>query len=552
MSDNTRIPQFPGDHQAWEVLMPFYLAHTLPVHEAHALEAHLLTCAICRESLEDWRAIANATHQVATQRGYETPPLSASLRQQIYHEASQRRQGTQQIPLPPLRVMPRQTEHQPPAATLMPPGPIAKGRSTQHHSSPWLTRIAAVLVFVIAAGIVVNVTRETLLTLTADPTQGVVMLSTATETLTPQLQGITETTLEVTQQTEQVESQQPTATPWNTVLPIRPSLTPTFTITPQPTIATKTADAGNPAIDATPTVINPTVIASIVASVTPSADRTTRAAETAVMPLLDTAPTIQQFSVVPNTVQPGQTVTVRWQTSGAAHIEIAADYAGTGRFMVVHETDVSTNIVPLTLPQDVREQVVFELRLYGFDDTEAAETSTAVEVPTLMPISLLASEQVSVAIQCPYIYLLYGNQCPDASVTQLTGTVQRFEHGWIIRRNDLGEGLVLFDNGTVSANIPAQATPQGTAPAGLFSPDPVIIPFYQTALGWAQAPAKEVMLHVSKVDADLGVLVHDESQWFAVQLYAAPAEPVMLSFEIEWLPVNLNTDGNFTLWRSVS
>jgi anti-sigma factor RsiW len=552
MSEYMSFPYSPDDHPSWEALMPFYLARTLPDYQARALEAHLSTCAACRQALEDWRAIANATHQVATQRAQQMPPLSSSLRQQIYREANQRRQP-QHNQLPQLRVMPRQADVSPTGPST-PINPAAKVPTTQRRSSPWLTRIAAVFVYIVATGIVLTFGRDTLRTLTGDPTQQVVVLNTAAQTVTPISSLAIETTVEATQQTEQSQTVQPSATPWNTVMPIGHSPTPTFTITPQPTVEV-TTEAVNPIDTIQPTRIAATSLTApfIAASPTPTRDRSAVLDLTVLPTLDDTVPAIQQFSVVPNTVQPGQMLTVRWQTSGADYIEIAADYAAAGSFEVVEVSDVSTDSISLTLPQDVKNQVVFELRLYDVEESATPEVITMTDAgsatSTLLPMPVAVSSQVSVAIQCPYIYLLYGNQCPDDSVTQLSGKVQRFEYGWILRRNDLGEGVVLFDNGTVSTNLPAQALPQTNPSAGMLTPDPSLMPFYQTALGWAQAPAKDVVLHVSMADDAAMNSINDESQLFAVQLFEASTGQAVLSIELEWQ--GSTSVGNFSQWRNV-
>jgi hypothetical protein len=541
MSEYTPFPYAPNDHQAWESLLPFYLARTLTEYEAHALEAHLSTCASCRQALEDWRAIANATHHVAAQRSQQTPPMSQALRQQIYQEANQRGQHSREQ-LPPLRVMPRPTDARQ-RTPVTPARPVPNIRPVPRRSSPWLTRIAAVFVFVIAAGIIFSVTRERLATLSADPTQQVSVINNPTATMTP-VALLGETTSEVTEQPETVA---PSATPWNTVMPQKPSPTPTFTITPHVADSTATQvittfDQANPVITIEPTNTASIVVPFTVDPVTPTRDRSS---------IVEDEPAIQQFSIVPNTVQPGQVLTVRWQTTGADTIEIAADYTGIGSFEVINVSDVSTDNVTITLPEAVREQVTFELRLYDTDDTGTAEAASASD--TSLPFSAMtaaASAQVSIAIQCPYIYLLYGNHCPDDTATQLNGTVQRFENGWIIRRNDVGEGIVLFDNGTIQSSVSAEPVPTGTAPEGLFAPDPSVSAFYQTALGWAQAPAKGVVLHVSTLDAASANLADDGSKWFAISIDELATGSDVLSLELQWTPST--SGGNFSQWRSVS
>ncbi len=67
-------------HNQWEELIPFYIASTLPVKQARALESHLVGCETCRQSVEQWRAIAGAVKEEATAQARGLPPLSPQLR----------------------------------------------------------------------------------------------------------------------------------------------------------------------------------------------------------------------------------------------------------------------------------------------------------------------------------------------------------------------------------------------------------------------------------------------------------------------------------------
>lgn len=551
MSEFTPSHPSSGDHQTWEALMPFYLARTLPEAQARALAAHLMTCDDCREALEEWGAIANATHHLATERASQLPPLSPALRQQVQQEGLQRSQKRDEL-TPRLMVMPRHTvsERTAPRSvpTINPVTPVTsvvKMRTGRDTTAVWLMRTAATFALVIVTGIVLLSARDGLMTLTNPSTAVAIIIDRATLTPSVEASILMEKTAEAGAQSD---TPQPTSTPWNTVMPIQQSATPTFTITPRSAL-TETTQAVIPVRTSSQPTSTPTPL-SVAASSTATRPRPFSTPLRAT-PLADAEPTVRQFNAVPNTIRPGQTITLHWQTTGADRIEIAADYQRDGDFRVIHISDVSVDSVSVSLPTEVREQVVFELRLYRFNANTTPNPSMTAEATSLLTqMPVIASERVSVAVQCPYIYLLYGNQCPDADTRQFTGIVQRFERGWILRRSDVGEGVVLLDNGTVTANAPAQSVPQGMPPVGLLTPDPAFAAFYQTDLGWAAASAEEVVISVLKTDADPVDLVNDLSQWFEVRLHTTSAGEMLLTLEIEWLQTS--TSGNFSQWRSVS
>ncbi len=70
-------------HNPWEELIPFYIANTLPPRQTRALESHLATCELCRQSVEQWRAIAGAVREEATRQASGLPLLSPRLRHTI-------------------------------------------------------------------------------------------------------------------------------------------------------------------------------------------------------------------------------------------------------------------------------------------------------------------------------------------------------------------------------------------------------------------------------------------------------------------------------------
>lgn len=566
--------------------MPFYLAYTLPEQQAQALTAHLMTCSACRTALEEWRAIANATHHLATERAQQLPPLSAAFRQQIQQDSRARQTQRQApssyaAPMPRLTVMPRHAAPPPPleaAAPMMPVTRRTDTRGTRRRTSFWLMQTAAVLVLVFAAGLVITLTRQRLLTTDEIATDHPQVAGQITATMTP-VSSLVAGVIDATQETisltsdEAAESIGLTATPWNTVMPIPQSATPTFTITPpapaetiislgtgqpQTTIPPPDiAEAGTDVIQ--PFTTGPTATRNITRN-TEDTDSTRN------NPLSETDPVVQRFSVVPNTVQPGQTVTVHWQTSGADWIEIAVDTTGSGVYRRVHSSDVSTDSLSYTVPTDIRDQISFELRLIQHMDAdqltseispETADSSTGAT--TLMNMTTSVTERVSAAVQCPYIYLLYGSRCPDAAGTQFTATVQRFENGWIIRRNDLGEGIVLWNNGTVATGAAGQPIPTASPPSGFHAPGADVAAFYQTALGWALMPPQQVQVRGSVLSRNN--TSDPASQWFRVDILNAQTAQNLLSLELNWIQVSANAAnaagtnngliGNFSQWRSV-
>lgn len=67
----------------WEALIPFYAAQTLSPREAAAFEAHLARCEICRRELHEWRLIASAVRADSASHLRNLPPLSPALQQMM-------------------------------------------------------------------------------------------------------------------------------------------------------------------------------------------------------------------------------------------------------------------------------------------------------------------------------------------------------------------------------------------------------------------------------------------------------------------------------------
>ncbi|MBN1565706.1 MAG: zf-HC2 domain-containing protein [Anaerolineae bacterium] len=79
----TRPTNHPTDHHYWEYLIPYYVNRTLTPPERMAFERHLVTCAACRQALEDWHSVAGMVQQEVAVWAQQTPPLSSEVRAQI-------------------------------------------------------------------------------------------------------------------------------------------------------------------------------------------------------------------------------------------------------------------------------------------------------------------------------------------------------------------------------------------------------------------------------------------------------------------------------------
>ncbi|MFN8375364.1 MAG: zf-HC2 domain-containing protein [Anaerolineae bacterium] len=50
-------------HEKYEDLLLLYMTHSISAGQLSELQTHLATCAACRASLREWRAIASAVQQ---------------------------------------------------------------------------------------------------------------------------------------------------------------------------------------------------------------------------------------------------------------------------------------------------------------------------------------------------------------------------------------------------------------------------------------------------------------------------------------------------------
>ena len=173
-------------------MLPFYIAGTLPRTDTHRLEQHLVTCADCRRSLDEWRTIAAVVRSEAAGQMRALPPLSGRVLNAVRQRASGR---------------PSATEFAPFTAR-----PSASFRATS------ITLIAAVFTVILFGGLLAFMLRGS-----PNRQGGVVLVPTSTTTIT--------LTLEITQGKRSPSPEPPESTPLAPtdapqIIVIEPSITP--------------------------------------------------------------------------------------------------------------------------------------------------------------------------------------------------------------------------------------------------------------------------------------------------------------------------------------
>lgn len=426
-------------HEEWEDLIPFYVTHTLPAHEAAALTNHLATCAGCQKALEDWRNIAGATQAAADEWSRDLPPLSASLRARI---AANTPANVITMPTPPPLYSNGRSAYAPAPLSAPPPPPAERlpMRTTrrQNFSVVQVAAVSAIAVFLLGAILLVGLRGFLSPSPDNTPTQQVAM-GWQTNTPRPEATLVSTTTSEplfTHSGGALVQGNSPTET--FTPLPPTPTETPRPTNTPESvSLSTDESNMTRFGVDETPAT------------------------------LMAQDATVVLFTVSPNTVQPGQMVILSWEVSGASRVQLVADFDddGTYEFSQDNLPDIGSTAVIMPMTDDSLES--FQLWVYGED-----------------PIIPASQTSVSVAIQCPYTHFFFGNNCPTGIETIFTATAQRYQNGIIILRDGSSEGLVLFDDGTVGTPNLVDS-PSAFPPDGLSAPSPEFAPYYRLALGWA-------------------------------------------------------------------
>lgn len=226
------------------------------------------------------------------------------------------------------------------------------------------------------------------------------------------------------------------------------------------------------------------------------------------------APRIEAFSASAQTAIPGQTITLSWTVSGVDRVKITDD----------SQTIQSNNLpaissTTMTLPLTFNASITLTLSAFKPGNTsDFADVTSAITLTT----------------QCPSVYFLFDQNCQQGY--QDSGSAQRFERGWIIRRNESPAGLVLFDDGRVGEPRLSDLI-SGTPPDGFSMPGDVFLPFYRTALGWATGEPQNYTLFVQRN-------LYDPNQ---------PTQRYQLNLpDGRLIQLQQATVGNFISWSSVN
>jgi hypothetical protein len=408
-------------HKEWEDLIPFYVNQTLPDHQALELAQHLAHCGTCQKALDDWRNIVGALYSAADEWSRDLPPLSIEVRAKI----------SGAVPANVVRMPP------PPKQRFTQPLPPRRKRA----SFPLLPFVAAAAVAVIVFGAIFAVGMRGFLDsrVEQDPTQQVaVNWQTNTprpeETLSPS--HTPTTSLPIPHRTS-VQQIVPTNMP--------PSATNTPTVTPF--VPTDTP----PVIPSVEGIVEDGLAGSV--RIYGGDDGSSPAQ-------------VVSFDAYPNTVQPGGMVVLNWEVVEANHVRIVADFDDDGVYDFDQDNLPLNGTTQAVISASQGASETFYLQAYDNDSQAYSEAA------------------FTVVIQCPYTYFFFGYDCPDGNEVEVSVNVQRFENGYVLLRNLSGEGIVLFDNGTIGelgmADVVGEMPPEGLMP-----PAPDLIPYYRSNLGWA-------------------------------------------------------------------
>ena len=195
----------------------------------------------------------------------------------------------------------------------------------------------------------------------------------------------------------------PTATPTPTSMPTSTPVLPTQTPTPAPTSIPPTPTPSSEATPAPPTH-----------TPTPSATP-------------DAGPTIIDFSASVSEADPGDTITLQWQSSGGTkatlyHLLRSGQYG--------HFWEVEPNgSMEYTIPPESRNWEGFQLFVY--DDADRS-----------------ARAGVTVTLRCPddWFFSPAPDECPSSPPIFTDGAEQHFEHGVMLWNRAEDHIYVLFDN----------------------------------------------------------------------------------------------------------
>jgi hypothetical protein len=191
------------------------------------------------------------------------------------------------------------------------------------------------------------------------------------------------------------------------------------------------------------------------------------------------AMSIVSFTVSPDTVDRGATVTLSWEVKGTAEVGIwRLQPGGSVADFIADQPLIGT--WTLTLPEYYVDTAWFTLWA-----TDAAGNTISADA--------------TVKIRCPYTYF-FGQtagetNCPYAPAKDISAVYQRFERGFMLWRSDNSQIYVLRDGGNLSRYqdtwTQADVLDTGTPPVGLLAPIRGFGKVWATqigvkdALGWA-------------------------------------------------------------------
>ncbi len=198
------------------------------------------------------------------------------------------------------------------------------------------------------------------------------------------------------------------------------------------------------------------------------------------------------FTATPNTVAPGQPVTLTWDVSGARGVRIEAAVPQMTAGQTVVDAQASSGSAVVNVPAYAAYSVTYTLRTL-----DGSAVATAI-----------------VQVSCPYTFFFGpGDGCPTSRAGQVGASYQAFEGGHMIWRSDTNEIYVHFSDGTASifleqdyANLP-DAVIESAPPLNRQAPD--------SGFGkvWANAPG---------VRDKLGWALDDEQGYMATAQRVAP------------------------------
>jgi len=229
------------------------------------------------------------------------------------------------------------------------------------------------------------------------------------------------------------------------------------------------------------------------------------------------------FTATPNTVAPGQPVTLTWEVSGARGVRIEAAIPQMTAVQTVVDAQASSGSAVVNVPGYAAYSVTYTLRTL-----DGSAVATAI-----------------VQISCPYTFFFgQGDGCPTSRPQQVGASYRAFEGGHMIWRSDTNEIYVHFSDGTASifleqdyANLP-DAVIEGAPPLNRQAPD--------SGFGkvWANAPG---------VRDKLGWALDDEQGYMATAQRVAPprAPRPQYAFYIT-LPGGEVIGSGYGAWRIVA